>query len=267
MKDSKLLKCAQDNDLEGLKGALNSGANINAKDEFLGNTALCFAVQNNNKEMVEFLLKKGALASVEGKEANRCAVHLSAMFAGDNIDILELLIQNGADVNALNNGRTALHYAAENGAGKKVELLINSGAKINISDSKRETPLHLAVAKGYQEIADYLLKNGADFEAKGFFGKTLLHYAVFSNSADMVKFILSCGVNVEEKNNGGKTASDYAKELCRGNLVKVISDFEKIGQPDVKYAGSLQPTQGTGERSSSHTDDLSKQSSSWNRQQ
>ena len=72
-------------------------------------------------------------------------------------EIVELLIAEGADVNAMNGaGQTPLHFAAQEGQKEIVELLIAKGADVNAKTNDGETPLDLA--KG--EIADLLRKHG-----------------------------------------------------------------------------------------------------------
>ena len=84
-------------------------------------------------------------------------------------EIAELLIAEGADVNAKNvDGWTPLHSAA---AGRKeiAELLIANGADVNAKDDKGRTPLDRGF--GYTEIDDLLRKHGGktkkELEAAG----------------------------------------------------------------------------------------------------
>jgi ankyrin repeat protein len=82
-----------------------------------------------------------------------------------NVKVVKQHIAAGADVNANDDGVTPLHYAA--GAGRKeiVELLITEGADVNaklVSDGphKGKTPLNAANEENHAEITDLLRKHG-----------------------------------------------------------------------------------------------------------
>jgi 26S proteasome non-ATPase regulatory subunit 10 len=60
-----------------------------------------------------------------------------------HVDILQLLLNHGASVNAVNNdGRTPLHYAASWGHVDILQLLLSHGASVNAVDKEGGTPLH-----------------------------------------------------------------------------------------------------------------------------
>ena len=120
---------AEDGDLAGVQAELDKGVDVNAKDENdeAGWTPLHRAAQKGHKE------------------------------------ITELLIANGADVNAEEeDGWTPLHYAALNGHKEIAELLIAKGADVNAKDVDGVTPLDVAINDDVAEIetADLLRKQG-----------------------------------------------------------------------------------------------------------
>ena len=87
-----------------------------------------------------------------------------------------------------------------------VELLIKSGANVNARISGNPlTPLQLAVKENKLDILELLLKHNADIEAKTFPELwTPLHMAVFEKQFKLAECLIENGANVdaltEEKN-------------------------------------------------------------------
>jgi ankyrin repeat protein len=76
-------------------------------------------------------------------------------------EIAEMLIADGANVNAKAVDRsTPLHFAARSGQKKVVELLITKGAGVNAKANDGKTPLDWAIGSDETEIADLLRKHG-----------------------------------------------------------------------------------------------------------
>ncbi|MGL5254295.1 MAG: ankyrin repeat domain-containing protein, partial [Brevinema sp.] len=93
-------------------------------------------------------------------------------------EIVEYLVGKGADVNAKNqNGDTPLHEAASRGYKEIVEYLVGKGADVNAKNDYGRTPLHGAAINGQKEIVEYLVGKGADVNAKNQNGDTPLHEA------------------------------------------------------------------------------------------
>ena len=70
-----------------------------------------------------------------------------------DIDLIEFLIENGADINArTSHGFTPLLYAAKNGHHSIIELLVVNGANVEIKDEAGLTTLMHLARNGYIEM-------------------------------------------------------------------------------------------------------------------
>lgn len=94
------------------------------------------------------------------------------------VDIVELLIQHKAAVNAHNiNKETPLHIAARLGYEKIVGILIENGAEIEDRNGGNKTPLFLAVLKRELNAVYMLIRHGADINTADSESNTALHVA------------------------------------------------------------------------------------------
>lgn len=73
----------------------------------------------------------------------RSPLHVAS--AVDYAEMVEFLIQNGANHKAVTNGENQypIHYAAKNDAVKSIRMLLAYGADINARDHKNRTPLQV----------------------------------------------------------------------------------------------------------------------------
>ncbi|HET7832320.1 MAG TPA: ankyrin repeat domain-containing protein [Gallionella sp.] len=81
-----------------------------------------------------------------------------------------------------------------------------------------DTPLHIASRKGELEDIQVLLDSGADINISGDLGNTPLHQAAMCGKVEVVKKLLSCGANSDLKNEFGQTPLKVA-ELGKHNKV------------------------------------------------
>ena len=96
------------------------------------------AVEGNfAPQIVRLLIEKGA--EVNGKDSLGNTPLLECQHLelhSENLEIIELLIENGSDLDVVgHHGETILHKVINNGNLKTAELLLNSGANIEATSS------------------------------------------------------------------------------------------------------------------------------------
>ena len=130
------------------------------------------------------------------------------------LEILKILIENGADINVLNEqGKAPIHFAAARNQTRIVRMLIEKSADINLKSKFGDYPLNYAAGHPCNsEIIEMLIANGADVNAKGACGNTPLHDSIYSGSSKVCETLIKNGANFNAKNNEGKTPLKLALE-------------------------------------------------------
>jgi ankyrin repeat protein len=185
---------AKSGNIKAVKQHLAAGVDVNAKGSgafgfgaMMGGggerTPLSWATSGAHKEVAELLIAEGADVNAKDEHGGT-PLHQAASWKKK--EMVELLIAEGADVNAKSKyGRTALYVAAAGSPTSRqirkeiVEQLIAKSADVNAKDKAGSTPLHQAANDGHKEIVELLIANGADVNAKDFDGFAPLHYAAW----------------------------------------------------------------------------------------
>ena len=144
-------------------------------------------------------------------------------------EIVQLLLEKGADVNAKDNdGRTALMFAAEKGHTEIVQILLKKGADVNAEDEYGGTALMIAAENGHTEIIKLLLEKGADVNAKDWYGKTALMYAAYYGHTETVQLLLEKGAKYDPlyKTNDDFT---YLMAFARGGFINYCQELLNKG--------------------------------------
>ncbi|KAI9670483.1 MAG: hypothetical protein M1817_004350 [Caeruleum heppii] len=143
--------------------------------------------------------------------------------AGRHVELLRLLLDGGADIEAKNDrGSTALMHALDHEDVATAQLLLEQGADCEVADEEGDTLLLRAVRKGHSKTARFLLDAGACSDARTLMGSTLLMCAVDSphgvvdhRTEEMVRLLLDAGNSIESRDNMGNTPLMYAVRSCR----------------------------------------------------
>lgn len=151
-----------------------------------------------------------------------------AVIKGDEARVKELLTEKPEILNGKNPsdyGRTPLHYAVIFENESITDLLIKSGADVNLQDNEfQRAPLSYAAISGNCDIARKLLKAGAKADNDAFNAWTPLHEAAMQGWAEMIILLLSSGADISMDDETGKTALHYAAMYGRQAAVNVLLD-------------------------------------------
>lgn len=152
-----------------------------------------------------------------------------AVKSGNVRAVRDLLADESLDVNCRHDyGWTPLLVAAVNGQTEIVELLLDAGADINITDeysSAQKMSYHLGY--NYLRLSMARETEFSDLLSArvSFSGTTALHYAVLADSTKTAELLISRGADPNIENEMGHKASDYVKEDNR-RLKQILKDYE-----------------------------------------
>ncbi|WP_338477023.1 ankyrin repeat domain-containing protein [Wolbachia endosymbiont (group A) of Nomada hirtipes] len=133
---------------------LEKSGSINARDQY-GWAPLHYAVYYNEPDIVSFLVDKGADINVQAEDY-KTPLHVTAQYNSGS-EITRLLLDRGANIEATaSNNFTVLHDAVYYNKLDMVEFLVQRGANINAKNGRDETPLEVANRLGRTEIANFL---------------------------------------------------------------------------------------------------------------
>lgn len=226
----------------------NNNKNISAVD-----LKLLESLSQNSAKITEMLIGKADKNiindSLEGKTPLIIAV------GNSYIDTAKILIENGANINAVDiEGWSALSYAVNNGdieiaklllenkakikdelliAIKSpivesriniMKLLIDNKANINYTDENGFNPLNIAIESGDMELTKFLITNGANVNSLMQDGVSLIGYAIAQNNMDLLQILIENGANVNYTggDSWANTPLHTASRLGLDNVVRIL---------------------------------------------
>jgi len=187
-------------DLAGVKALLDAGADVNARTE-IGWTALHFAAQNSRREIAELLIANGA-------DVN--AVAMDDVFSGQTpLDAANKYNQGAVAVLLRKyGGKTcveleALIDAAKKGNIEDIKQHLAAGGDVNSRNKNGDTLLNYAAYLGHKEIVELLVENGAEVNSKGLADWTPLHLAARNNKKQIVQLLIAKGAEMNPYTTSG----------------------------------------------------------------
>ncbi len=167
------------NSLEIAQLLIEKGANIEAKDAY-GSTALMYAARENAIDVAKLLIENGADINAKGSDGKTVLMH-----AKSSVDVAKLLINRGVKDDLTH----VLFETAWESSSDVVKLLLDNGASVNARNADGYTVLMKVAAGNSIDVAKVLLKKGAKVTLVDNNGNTALHEAANYGRPNMSRLL------------------------------------------------------------------------------
>lgn len=236
----RLRHAIHEGDMEGVKKALNEGAEANF---YFGDeprhSPFIAAAYAGNREIMELLIKEGADIKL--------AAPIVAAYMSGHREIVKWLIDIGANVDARDHNDFALlPLAIKNKDWEFVDLFLEARANVNVQGSIRakanslrslrtgKTGLILAAEEGNVTLVERLIKKGADPDIQDYDPPTImmaysyynaLMWASENGNTEIAKMLIDAEANVNIQDSFMKsTALMLASRRGYTEIVKMLLD-------------------------------------------
>lgn len=190
-------------------------------------------------DIVSLLLEAGASPNIQNNRGYN-ALHSLFVYggiAGLNMDacfindVISLFVKFDVDVNMVDfEGCTPLHHAVKEPHALNAEMLLTSGALIDVRDHQGMTPLQNIFSSDNIEMVQLLLINKASINSQDCYGRSTLFAAVEVGNEEVVRCLLqdpSISVNIADKNKVAPLhlAAAFKHVELTGMLIRASSDL------------------------------------------
>lgn len=199
------------------------GGKINSHDkQCSGFTPLHWAAEYGRVEVVDLLLRSGA--DINATE-NHGETPLQIAVRGDQFQVIKLLIERGADTNVPGQSEPLVYYLALSSAvsPETESLLAEACGLVGEGTRSGDTYLHYACRSPHLDVLNDALRKVPDVNVADASGDTPLHYAVRARHGKAVQLLLDAGANVNARNTNGDTPLHVAlRRPAEVDLVKTL---------------------------------------------
>lgn len=260
----RLVECILSGDKDCVKDCIKKGVDLDFIEKRTGATPIMLAIQMQEREIVDLLIKSGADITMKSEEGRSCIYY--ACDAG-SLPILKELIANGLDPSVADLQRDTVIAAYKGhleilkylqqvgvpfdrsfGKGKYgptqnylldacygghndvITWLLDLGLSVETRGIAGILPLHIAAKTGNLQLAEILLEKGASPNGKDDLGDTPLHVAAGQDNSRIVGLLLSHGADPDKQDGLGMTALIVAcfKEAGIQTIQELVQDGADI---------------------------------------
>lgn len=191
--------------------------------------AMIIKIMQKKTDDIQAMIDKGVKINAHDAVSGITPLVMASMHG--RLEIAQLLVKNGADVNlAAKNGTTPLIAAASKSL-ELVKFLLEKGADPAARTQEDEGAFTYAIvgAMGDRvslEVAEILLEKGAMVDETPRYGHTSGYTPLMMASArgklDLVKFLVKHGANVNAATPDGSTPMSLAKDKKQKKVIKFL---------------------------------------------
>ncbi|KAK2751556.1 hypothetical protein FQN55_000277 [Onygenales sp. PD_40] len=164
-------------DAYAFNAILKNGAPFDSRNAMELGLLLCAAVRGGNISVLKEVIDMGTRRSdyFDFDFGDGAPLHMATW--ASRLDMIEILVEKGANVTCLSFGKTVMHIAAIVGDFDAADLFLGQHLDPNVKDWDGQTALHYAMNQDDHFLVELLLANGADIKIKNNNGQTPLAVA------------------------------------------------------------------------------------------
>lgn len=202
-------------------------------------TALLYAIENHNRDMVEKLIAKGVDPNIKMTDGDSA---LLSSLDKDFLDITNLLLNyKKTNIDIQNNeGQTALILAIQQGNEDLVRKILEKGANPNIVDNKGNNALRMASDLGDVTIFNILLQS----KKIDLSDKNLFSLLISTNNSKIMQILLGKGISPQIGSQSAlvenlKNNNYQIVDMLLDNSLTDINCKNKQGETPLMFASAL----------------------------
>jgi ankyrin repeat protein len=162
------------------------------------------------KEMIWRRLVEAKVADAKALENNKNLLH--AAKHGDAEQLARLLAEGGdLEWKAIGEDASMLGWAAARGHLDCVQLLLDAGADVTVTDDGYTTPLEAAIERNHDAVVNVLLQPSVD-AGGGSLQTTVLHWLASTGCVRGIQLLLGAGADPNVQDDEGRTPAEWADE-------------------------------------------------------
>src|SRR5947207_9068830 len=194
-----LMTASSVGDLNSVKVLLDRGAAVDTRDRTFQQTALMFAVRDNHPDVVRLLVERGADVNAKTKQGETPGWILpnSVPGFGHGIGIVRGGLPERGSRYFIPGALTPLLYAARDGRLEAAKILVDAKADLELANADGITPLLMAISNNQIPVARFLIDRGAKINVSDWYGRTPLWTAVEVRNMDFDNGTFENGIDRE----------------------------------------------------------------------